>query len=74
MTKRVWTRVVFAGDLELCPDCGEELYCPKCEVHYADCACPGPTQDDEYEYKFSADGVMWAKRLPDEAAQSAKQE
>jgi hypothetical protein len=57
----VWKKVVFAADCVECPDCGEP-FCQVCESHYADCDCPGPTQDDMYEYKF-VDGVMYAKEL-----------
>jgi len=33
--------LVYASDLPLCEGC-EEPWCPKCDEHYADCACPGP--------------------------------
>jgi hypothetical protein len=56
-----WQEVVYAHDCEACDMC-EEPVCPKCEVHYADCPCPGPHQDDEYEYQ-TIDGQEMARRL-----------
>lgn len=44
-----WNRVIFASDCEPCECCGEPV-CDICDDHYADCLCPGPTQD-EIEYK-----------------------
>lgn len=57
-----WKKVIYASDCEPCEMC-EEPVCPVCRVHYADCECPGPTQDDEYEYK-TIDGVECARKLP----------
>ena len=37
--------VVFAHECEPCPYC-DDLICPVCDDHYAECACPGPTEDD----------------------------
>lgn len=34
-----WKRVVFSDE------CDEMGYCPLCHIEYAECACPGPTQD-----------------------------
>lgn len=55
-----WSRVITAADCEPCEDCGD-LLCPVCVAtvpshdgygqHYANCACPGPHQDDEFEYR-----------------------
>lgn len=56
-TSNDWLRVVFSAD---CDEYGE---CPNCNIDYAECECPGPTQDDVYEYRFDADGVMWARPL-----------
>lgn len=39
----------------------EELLCPVCNEDYAECPCPGPSMDDEYEYK-ELDGVLMARR------------
>lgn len=58
-----WRRVVMAGDCRPCELC-EEPVCPVCAEHYADCECPGPTMDDEFEYREDEDGVLWARRLP----------
>lgn len=63
-----WQLVIHASDCVACADCGEPV-CPVCiedpgveDAHYGMCACPGPTQDDEYEYR-EADGVLEARRL-----------
>lgn len=56
-----WVNVVFAFDLPECEGCGEP-YCNKCDAHYADCECPGPTQDDLYEYK-EVEGKLKARLL-----------
>ena len=52
-----WRRVIFASD------CDEDGDCPVCGVDYAECDCPGPTQDDMYEYREDDDGILWARRL-----------
>ena len=53
-----WVEVVFSAD------CDEDGNCPKCGIDYADCECPGPTQDDIYDYK-EVRGVMYARRKPE---------
>jgi hypothetical protein len=53
-----YRRVVLACELPLC-DCCEEPYCQKCDEHYGDCSCPGPHQDDIYEYR-TIDGMEFA--------------
>lgn len=55
-------KVVFAADCGVDP-ITEELneICPECGGYYADCQCPGPTQQDEYDYK-EINGVLYAKR------------
>ena len=58
-----WKKVLYAHDCTPCDMC-EEPVCPTCEVHYADCDCPGPHQDDEYQYR-TIDGVEHARRLED---------
>lgn len=58
-----WKKVVFASDCFACEDCGEPV-CPICQVHYAECACPGPAQDDEYEYRLDGE-MMLARKLED---------
>jgi len=36
----------LAADCIPCPDgCGEP-WCPDCQVHYADCDCPGPHSEE----------------------------
>ena len=40
----VWTKVVWAAD---CGDVEDELLeCHQCGGLYAECPCPGPTQDE----------------------------
>ena len=56
-----WKKVIFASDCKPCEMCGDPI-CPVCDEHYDCCGCPGPTQDDEYEYKLVQD-VMMAKPL-----------
>jgi len=53
-----WREVVFAPD--------DEEPCERCGAEYAECCCPGPTQ--EFEYRTNADGdleafVPWLRRL-----------
>ena len=56
--KAGWKRVVHADE------CDEWDNCPVCkDVDFADCPCPGPTQDDVYEYREDEDGTMWARPL-----------
>lgn len=58
-------KVVFAGDcVAICENCGE-LVCPVCDDHYADCDCPGPMQDDLYDYT-EVDGVLYARPINEE--------
>jgi hypothetical protein len=57
-----WQKIVLASELDDCPDCGEP-WCEKHQMHYADCDCLGPTQDD-VEYK-EIDGELYG-RLNDE--------
>jgi hypothetical protein len=52
--------VVFAGDLPLCDCCGEEPWCPVHEMHYGDCVCVGPTED---EAEYSDDGLAGGRHL-----------
>jgi len=54
-----WIKVVFAADLPKC-DCCDDAFCPKHKMHFADCSCIGPTQDD-VEYK-EVKGVLYGKR------------
>ena len=50
-----WKKVVFSSD------CDDEGDCPECAIDYADCACPVPMQEDEFDYHEDTDGVLWAK-------------
>ena len=52
-----WVPVVFAADCPDCELCGEPV-CTACGLHYADCGCPGPHQEDEYEYKVIRKKLM----------------
>ena len=49
-----WQRVVFAAE------CEPDGICPVCGVDYADCPCPGPTMEEEYDYR-EVNGVLWAR-------------
>lgn len=57
-----WRRVAFASDCRECKCCGEP-WCDVCDRHYADCECPGPNQEDEYEYR-EVGGVLEARPIP----------
>jgi hypothetical protein len=59
-----WKRVVFADECPQC-ECCEEPICTTCNLHYAGCGCPGPMQEDEYEYR-EHNGVLEARRISDE--------
>ncbi|MHC2400217.1 hypothetical protein ACVMGC_004761 [Bradyrhizobium barranii subsp. barranii] len=49
---REWKPVVFAAE------CDEDGCCPVCKtIDFADCPCPGPTQDG-YEYKETRRGLF----------------
>lgn len=52
-----WKPVVLSADV------GEDGECPGCRDAYEECACPGPTMDDEYEYK-EMNGQLFAKKKP----------
>lgn len=59
-----WQKVIFAHDCEPCDACGEPV-CPQCDgLHYWECPCPGPHEDDIYEYK-EVDGVLYARLRDD---------
>jgi len=59
-----WERVVFAQTLPVCELCEEPL-CEKHKLHYANCSCLGPTEDD-VEYKL-VDGILYGRRVgPDD--------
>lgn len=48
-----WVPVVFAAE------CDEDGNCPRCGTDFAECPCPGPTQDG-FEYR-EFDGVLYAR-------------
>lgn len=52
MSDSKWKRVKYASDCSTCECCGEP-FCDECGEHYADCECPGPDQDDEWDYNES---------------------
>jgi|WetSurMetagenome_2_1015567.scaffolds.fasta_scaffold63145_4 hypothetical protein len=53
-----WKTVKFLGDLLNSET--EEALCPDCGIDWADCDCPGPTQDG-IEY-VEVDGVMFGRQ------------
>ncbi len=54
-----WTRVLFASDCTGDREDGD-LECP-CEIDYAECYCPGPTEDG-VQYR-TIDGVLYGRRI-----------
>jgi hypothetical protein len=55
-------RIVCAADCKPCPDCGEP-FCVVCQQHYADCACPGPSNAEELGYEVVEElGQLWGIR------------
>jgi len=56
-----WTIVKFAHDCIECDCCGEP-FCETCALHYADCQCPGPHMEDEFEYA-EFEGHLLARRI-----------
>jgi hypothetical protein len=51
-----WKRVIHAYELD------QYGVCPVCKIEYSECDCPGPTQDDEYEYKVEDNKLFARKR------------
>jgi hypothetical protein len=51
-----WVRVVHSAECDMLGNC------PVCGIDYAECSCPGPTQDDLYEYKIYR-RILWARPL-----------
>ncbi len=64
-TSTTWRRVVFSFELD------EDDNCPVCGTDYAECPCPGPTQDDLFEYE-EFDGVMYARMKEDSPSSKPK--
>lgn len=56
-----WKAVKFVTDCIECDCCGE-MYCTDCQTHYVDCICPGPTQDDLFDYCL-VNGYQFARPL-----------
>jgi len=60
-----WKPVSFARDCEGYDEETGEMgdTCSICGLDYCEeCQCPGPTQDDEFEYE-ERDGELYARRL-----------
>lgn len=56
----MWRPVVFVNEID------RDGNCPLCKVDYAECPCPGPTQDDEFEYAEFR-GVLMAREIHNDA-------
>jgi len=53
-----WQRVVFSAE------CDDDGTCPVClDVDFGECPCPGPTQEEEFEYGTDVLGNLWARPL-----------
>lgn len=52
-----WKKVVFSAD------CDEDGNCPQCGIDFGDCSCPGPTQEEEYDYE-EFNGELYARAKP----------
>jgi hypothetical protein len=57
-TKPAWQKVVFSAD------CDEYGDCPICCIDYSECPCPGPTMEEEYEYRV-INGELYARERDD---------
>ena len=58
-----WKRVIYASDCSDYMGRGElddDLTCAGCFGDYAECGCPGPTMDSEYDYQVR-DGIEYAR-------------
>lgn len=52
-----WRIVVFAAE------CDQDGNCPIClDIDFSDCDCPGPTQDEEYDYVICGNTLL-ARRI-----------
>ena len=70
-----WKLVSFAGD---CAGGDEETgelgyECSVCGGDYTECPCPGPTQEEDFEYKLD-DGILFARRLADSISEQEHEE
>lgn len=55
-----WIPVKHADALPGC-ECCNEPFCERCDKHFYECPCPGPSQEDEFEYTTHG-GVLYARR------------
>ena len=56
-------RIVCADELPRC-ECCDEPWCPTHAEHYADCACIGPHNAEDFDIEIvEEDGVLWGIRL-----------
>lgn len=62
----MWRPVIFSSE------CDADGNCPLCKIDYAECPCPGPTQDDEFEYA-DVKGVLMAREKVDQDAKIIRQ-
>lgn len=54
--------IVFASYLPDCECCGEK-WCPKCEKHYFECDCVGPSNAEDEGYKLvKIDGKLFGQK------------
>lgn len=53
-------KVIFIADLD------EDGCCPACAVDYAECDCPGPDQDDEFDYEWDGDDLYATRKVDEE--------
>lgn len=51
LTSDGWQRVIYLSDLWTRTEWDDAL-CPACGDEYSECPCPGPMQDEEFEYKL----------------------
>lgn len=68
MAQSEWQQVVSLHDCEFEEwDTDQEMaICPICKTDYGECPCPGPTQEDEYEYRETSTGLQARKLKSDE--------
>jgi len=59
--RREWIRVIHANECEDIYGDKEELLCPRCGIDYAECPCPGPTEEG-LEYR-EENGELWCRRI-----------
>lgn len=59
-----WKRVIYTGNciFEDWDEQNEMPICPECLTEYQDCKCPGPGQEDLFDY-MEIDGILFAKEI-----------